>query len=1234
MSSNKPPNANSPASEEDQEASTSTSAAVNKKIVQQNPDLETQDEGVMDEADGSDFVEEPLSSYPSLAIRNQILSPLLHLHNFYPYIWNFIRNKSNLKGPVLFSVQRRVPSFHAFEFSWIQDAVQDALRLIDKPGKVQISLGILTEDLRTADYGFFYASHNTTIFQETPLPVVRSEEDIINLCAYIGTLDVAEQLIQQTAANTQRVFRGFACCLVRLYKLPNEPEVLVGAACGDGQGTACHFRLPRELAHCRQLVSFHPKMADARRKDFCFFRCLYFALHRKKFKYEVSDKRLEAGAEKLAKYYCKKKNLDFPTFRGPVNLNDVAMFEKALKCRFYFFTYTTSHSRKVVAKPVARGRSACKIQVQNRPALTIYRRPESWSRGWAPIYFVLLPGVQDNLADEGPPVQHCCLLKNVHQFLGIFICDKCGGKFSRAQGLRIHSQTVDCQSKTGFVKTGPKRKCYDIQHNLFDLLEAFGVDFDPGLRKTTFYATFDCETMPVELPSAIAAGGGSVGVDKKLSLESELQLICIAVASRVPGFESRCWFCLDSPQDLVDELLFELKKMSDWVFRTMTELHAPLLEQLETLACSCDEKELNNPYRMLKSRLLKRWRILPIYSYFGKKFDHALCLPFMAWRLELAGESPPNVLKKANSYLQIACENFRFIDASCLVSEGQSLASLLDLYQISQRKLAFPHSFNGPALLAMTKEFPPRSMFANRLKGNEIHITEAEYINCVHFFHQYCGSSMKIYLMKYCLIDCLPLLDALEAHFRLFWDNFHLDLPSFLTLPSVSHNFYMNKRKWLLPFWLPRVPVGGTHISDDKFREQTQKECRIYREIYEGLQGGFSCIFTRAQLRGITPIPLNQERAMAESGQLHRRHICGCISSLDYNSLYPHTYEKWPEYVLFPQLWERGSTESTKQLFMPTSFAPKKISEPEMQMVIALDNCLFRSEITYHTLRGDQWKPFAARKWYVDYYVPRLGYIFELQGCYFHPVSTCLQRDKIEKSLGGEKEFQRKADTTKFRIDQLKQHFTVFEVQSCMWDEMIQTDFPDPNLPAIIRDNSQAIVNFVRKYFYDNDNNFNRSEPYLTEDDLLKKIQFGSNFKGLLKAELYPPTEEVREKFRLYPPLFCREDVDAEMLGVPLENWARSGNLRKPRMQLISVTEHKSPQLVDSDFVVYLLDMGYKVRNVQFFLRFKTEHILEEPTKTLVNLRRSSDNALLGNVCKLLLNRSQVFLKKVFLKST
>ena len=1172
----------------------SANASANKIFVKKKDGLESEEEG-------DEFVEEPLSTYPSKTILDEILTPLLYLHNFYPFVWNYIRNKANLKGPTLFTVQIRIPAFHAFEFSWVQDAVLHALRLIDKPGKVQISLGILTEDLRTGEYGFFYASHNTTIFQETPLPIVRTEEDVANLCHYIGTLDVAEQLIQQTAQNTQRVFRGFACCLVRLYKLPDEPDVLLGAGASGGCGSACNFRLPREIARNSQILAFHPKLSEAKKRDFCFLRCLYFALHRKKFKYEVNDRQVESGAWKLARYYCRKKGLDFDTFCGPVKLNDVSMFEKALRCRFYFFTYSSVHSRKVVVK----GR--CKVQVQNRPALTIYRRPEAWTRGWSSFYFVLLPGVHL----ERPHVLHCCLLKDVSRFLGIFVCDKCGTKFSRARNVQSHLLNVDCLNENKFVTRGPQRKCYDIQHNLFDVMEAFGVDFDPGLRKTSFYATFDCETMPAPIQQEISSG-------RKLRLESELKLICVAVASRIPGFEARCWFSLDSPQDVVDMFLFELKQMSDWVFNTMTCLHASLLEHLTELDHDWEKKGLKSPYGMLKKALLRRWRVLPIYSYFGKRFDHAVILPYLAWRLELAGENPPSILKKNSSYLQIACENFKFVDASCLVSEGQSLSSLLDLYQITQKKLAFPHSINGPELLK-SNEFPQRSLFADRLKGDEVHISEQDYVNCCHFFHQFCQESMKIYLMKYCLVDCIPFLEALEAHFHLFWDNFQLDLPSFLTLPSISHNFFMKNRNPKLPLWLPRITVHAAGSGSDKFPAQTEKECRIYQEIYGGLQGGFSCIFTRAQLRGITPIPAAKEGLWRP-----RRHICGSINSMDYNSLYPFCFSKWPEFVLFPQLWERPPVGSADdQLFFPTSFAPKNLSEPEMQMILALDNCLFPEEITYHALRiGSQWKPFLEKNIYVDYYVPRFGYIFEMQGCWHHPVDSCLERDKIERSLGSADKFEAKAAASAARIKLLRQKYTaVFEVQSCMWNEMITTDFADPNLPDIIRENSEGIVKFVRKYFYDNGNNFNSTEPFLTEQDLADKIQFDSNFKGILKAELYPPTEEIRNKFCLFPPLFCKEQVTAEMLGIPLESWARSGNLKKPRQQLISVTEHKSPQLIDSDFVAYLLDMGYKLRNVQWFLRFKTEHILEQPTKILVDLRRSSDNTLLSNVCKLLLNR-------------
>ena len=1050
-------------------------------------------------------------SQMSEKMKSELLPQLLGIPSFVERNWRYLRNRNNLEGPGLFTVQKRIPKEHAYDLEYVKEIVEKALVMINKPGKVQVCMALLLENKRNEEFAFHYASNNTDLIMGN-LPVIRKDKDIQSLIRYIANIDIADQMVQQVRENTSWVFRGFTGALIKVYKLPPpHVPVLLGAPGSE--------KLPKGLSHNKWIKDFsfkHSTGLSYYPEKFCFFRCMFYAINQKKLNEKAGkdyEKQIQNGGNKLAAWYCDQKGIDNRLFRGPFPLEDASLFETQFKCRLYFFEYTPNCKYRNV-------KEHGKVKTEKGCSLTPVRIPSPDTRSWQPYYFIL---TQEKT--------HCSFLKNIDRFLGIWICSKCSAMFRKGSYLNKHLKRDMCHKEDETREHSWsfwRKNTYELAPNIFKLSRAFGVKIPEEVEKTKYFAVFDTETMPVDTAEEQPN-------PKKLRFEKDLRLISLAAATNMEGFEALCWSNLESsssaPQKIVNDFITYIEEVSRAVYKRYIRDYGWILDELrEKARIQKEVKGLTEIFDYVSQKLQLRWRQLPVYSFYGKNFDHSVVLSYLVWNMKQRYEgeggkkNEVEILKKASAYLQIAGPEFKLVDASCFISPGQSLANLLNLYKIPEKKLAFPHSLNCVEFLREPRlKFPPLECFADSLKGDTIQISKEDWERSRYFYEEqnHC-QNMESYLKLYNLQDVLPFIMALEAHFNLFWKHFQLDLPSFLTLPSVAHRYFMDQRWPKLPLWLPRLPS-----SQDRYPGLTRDQMFVYREINEGLKGGFSCVFQRAQIRGTTLIK--------DGG----KHSTGKIVCFDFNSLYPTQYLEYPDMVLFPEYWERVLPTSDK--FLASYFAPKTISKVEMEMVTALDNVLYPKQVTYHALGpSGQWKPWIDSKTRVDYYAPETNEIYEMDGCLFHPNSNCLYAEKIKERKGVE-EFEEAEDrSTKRAFDMRDAGFIVHRVEECKWDIMMQSrgQIVHKDLPDAIKENAKELANFVHKYF--------RENPFYTghmmsEYDLLKKIQTDPSYSGLLKAEMVPESEQIRQQFTIYPPLFTKMDVSADMLGKQKENIQTAG---------------------------------------------------------------------------------------------
>lgn len=298
------------------------------------------------------------------------------------------------------------------------------------------------------------------------------------------------------------------------------------------------------------------------------------------------------------------------------------------------------------------------------------------------------------------------------------------------------------------------------------------------------------------------------------------------------------------------------------------------------------------------------------------------------------------------------------------------------------------------------------------------------------------------------------------------------------------------------------------------------------------------------------------------------------------------------------------------------------VSQPELELCLALSNVVYPGEICHHTLNAlGQYKPFTAEKIRVDFFLPSRKIIFEMLGCFYHMMDTCLNFEKVKKKLDSSTDAKEKCWETLDRIQNLTGHFDVKTVQECHWNELVQSggSIISHCLPLEIQQNAVAISEFVLKYL----------KPVYQHQRIVRKASVIEGIRegrlhGALMCELYPSTEDIRKKFVEFPPCHRHMDVTLEDLDENMRNWAKLvGNEWKQRRQLVATTEFKSPQLLETSYIRYMLSQGYLIRNMGYFICFKNIQCFASIVLKLVQLRKRADidpsMFLLANLCKLLL---------------
>ena len=152
-----------------------------------------------------------------------------------------------------------------------------------------------------------------------------------------------------------------------------------------------------------------------------------------------------------------------------------------------------------------------------------------------------------------------------------------------------------------------------------------------------------------------------------------------------------------------------------------------------------------------------------------------------------------NVLKKGNKYTVVSFDKIQLKDVLQFTAPT-SLSKFLKQWGVQETKSIFPYEKYGSVEeVWYAKTFPPYSAFYSTLKQENV--TVEEYVKAKKLFDEKCAlpvsdrkrwKSMLDWLKYYNLLDCRPLVQALENCFDSFHTYFKVNALSSVSLPSLA----------------------------------------------------------------------------------------------------------------------------------------------------------------------------------------------------------------------------------------------------------------------------------------------------------------------------------------------------------------------------------------------------------------------------------------------------------------
>ena len=236
----------------------------------------------------------------------------------------------------------------------------------------------------------------------------------------------------------------------------------------------------------------------------------------------------------------------------------------------------------------------------------------------------------------------------------------------------------------------------------------------------------------------------------------------------------------------------------------------------------------------LKGQLEAYCDQLPVLGYNSSSYDLNLIKKKLSYTLGLHQQPRAFVVKKANKYMCISCDKFKFLDAMQFVAPGTSYTAFLSSYKCSVQKGFFPYEWFDSAEKLSYPCLPPIDAFWSELKGSNVlgedgSGIEETYTNLQNIWKKEGMATMGDFLRWYNNLDVMPFVEAIEK-MLVFYRTKHIDLlKNAISVPGIAR----------------RLLFKTARREHAHFALFSEKNKDLYQKIKNNMIGGPSIIFTR-----------------------------------------------------------------------------------------------------------------------------------------------------------------------------------------------------------------------------------------------------------------------------------------------------------------------------------------------------------------------------------------------------
>ena len=666
-------------------------------------------------------------------------------------------------------------------------AVIDCFRPFGLRFNASFALIMEDEDEEDEDRRFrlaYASANNFTIFHSSRF--VHSSEEVFNLLDDLS-YEVISDHIDLCRESTKITIRHIAAVCYNALLLPDATQFS-----GSDATLPIYLRM-------RNLY-IPPK-----EKGFCIFFCLARFFNGKRF---TNPRHAFDTAKHLAKKFCLATRRNPKYFDGTVSTDDLPDIERVFFIQLLVFNLKPPEPGKKISK--------------------------------ADVVFMTR---QDN---ENPMVflnsfkGHMCLIHNLKDFMADFRCPKCDRNFTQVRLMKAHIERNGDNCLVSQPNFSHNSLGYRPKPTLEDSLRQVGIPIPSTGLDINLIGTWDIETLLVETQ----ARGAS-----KMQIKGRHSVVCISASSNIPGYkEPKVFIDFRSEARLVEDFMLYIRDMSNAAHSIYLRRHKNILDKLDSILKNEDEASLRYKATFdVKKRFEKALRTLPVFSAWGGKFDVPVIISLMLNFYRRHKEEPPSVVKNQGRFLQVEDNFISLRDVASI--QACSLDSFLNCWGQEAAKLLFPFDLmHSEEFLNWRGEFPPRRLFASKLRCNELP-SEDLYNRAKKAYEEKCGSDMRRYYHLYAATDVAPLVLAISNMRHYFYSKFGLNvLQDGLTISAIAE-------KALFKAIQPRCTVI---LAPTKFTQD------LNMKIRSAVTGGYSAIHHRCAIAGMTgtagsdPSPIHQ----------------------------------------------------------------------------------------------------------------------------------------------------------------------------------------------------------------------------------------------------------------------------------------------------------------------------------------------------------------------------------------